>query len=81
MLLLAAALLPSAAWAHASLVASSPADGVLLARAPATLTLTFNEPVDPLTIRIVDQSGTGTSVTQIRRDGTQLVLTPPTIAG
>ena len=74
LLLLAAALLPSAAWAHASLVASSPADGVLLARAPATLTLTFNEPVDPLTIRIVDQSGTGTSVTQIRRDGTQLVL-------
>ncbi|MEO6382122.1 MAG: CopD family protein [Nitrobacter sp.] len=81
LLLLAAVLLPSAALAHASLIASNPADGVLLARAPATLTLTFNEPVDPLTIRIVDQSGVGASVTQIRRDGTQLVLTPPTILG
>ena len=81
LLLLAAVLLPSAAWAHASLIASNPADGVLLARAPATLTLTFNEPVDPLTIRIVDQGGGGASVTQIRRDGAQLVLTPPTILG
>jgi copper transport protein len=79
--LLVAALLPSAALAHASLIASNPADGALLAHAPATLTLTFNEPVEPLTIRIVDQSGKGADVTQIRRDGAQLVLTPPPISG
>ncbi|GAB1716074.1 MAG: copper resistance D [Nitrobacter sp.] len=79
--MLAAALLPSAAWAHASLIASNPADGALLAHAPATLTLTFNEPVDPLKIRIVDQNGRGANVTRIRRDGAQLVLTPPAISG
>lgn len=79
--LLTAVLLPSAAWAHASLIASNPADGVLLARAPSTLTLIFNEPVEPLTIRIVDQSGASADVTQIRRDGAQLVLTPPTTLG
>jgi copper transport protein len=79
--LLAAALLPSALWAHASLIASNPADGALLAHAPATLTLTFNEPVEPLTIRIVDQSGRGADVTEIRRDGAQLVLTPPAMSG
>jgi copper transport protein len=75
--LLVTVLLPSAAWAHASLIASDPANDALLARAPATLTLTFNEPVEPLTIRIVDQSGAGASVTRIRRDGAQLILTPP----
>jgi copper transport protein len=79
--LLVTALLPSAAWAHASLIASDPANGVLLARAPATLTLTFNEPAEPLTIRIVDRSGAGESVTRIRRDGAQLILTPPARLG
>jgi copper transport protein len=74
-------MLPSAAFAHASLIASSPADGALLAHAPATLTLTFNEPVEPLTIRIVDHGGAGASVTRIRRDGAQLILTPPPISG
>ncbi|MEH6950480.1 CopD family protein [Nitrobacter sp. NHB1] len=78
---MAAVLLPSAAWAHASLIASDPAKGVLLAHAPATLTLTFNEPVEPLTIRIVDQSGTGANITRIRRDGAHLILTPPATLG
>lgn len=79
--LLAVVMLPSAAFAHASLITSSPADGALLAHAPATLTLTFNEPVEPLTIRIVDHGGAGASVTRIRRDGAQLILTPPPISG
>ncbi|MBN8975181.1 MAG: CopD family protein [Rhizobiales bacterium] len=50
-------------------------------RAPTVVTLTFNEPVSPLTIRIVDASGTATAITDIRRDGAQLVLTPPAIPG
>jgi len=79
--LLAVVMLPSAAFAHASLIASSPAEGALLAHAPATLSLTFNEPVEPLTIRIVDHGGAGASVTRIRRDGAQLILTPPPISG
>ena len=43
--LLAVVMLPSAAFAHASLIASSPADGALLAHAPATLTLKPGEKV------------------------------------
>lgn len=77
LLLLLMALIPSTAFAHASLIASDPPDGALLMRAPATVTLTFNEPVVPLTIRIVDGSGAATAITDIRRDGARLILTPP----
>jgi copper transport protein len=42
-----------AAHAHATLVASEPADGAMLAHAPATVRLTFNEPVSPLIMRLV----------------------------
>ncbi len=81
MLLLLTAFMPSAAFAHASLIHSDPVDGAVVMRAPATVTMTFNEPVAPLTIRIVDASGTATSITDIRRDGAQLILTPPVLAG
>jgi copper transport protein len=53
-----AALVPaSAAFAHASLVRAEPADGVILAEPPATLRLTFNEPVTPLVMRLVAPDG------------------------
>jgi len=81
LLVLLMVLIPSAAFAHASLIGSDPADGALVMRAPTAVTLTFNEPVSPLTIRIVDASGTATAITDIRRDGAQLVLTPPAIPG
>jgi copper transport protein len=42
-----------AAHAHASLVASEPADGAMLAYAPSVVRLTFNEPVTPLVMRLV----------------------------
>jgi copper transport protein len=42
-----------AAQAHATLIASEPADGAMLAHAPATVRLTFNEPVSPLIMRLV----------------------------
>jgi copper transport protein len=71
----------SAASAHASLLASDPADGATLATAPATLTLSFNEPVEPLAIRILDGEGAASAVTQIRRDGADLILTPPAVLG
>ena len=37
MLMLLTALIPSAAFAHASLIGSDPADGALVMRAPATV--------------------------------------------
>jgi copper transport protein len=68
---------PSAASAHASLVASDPAPEAVLAAAPASLTLSFNEAVEPLSMRIVDRRGIAADVTQIARRGTSLVLMPP----
>ncbi len=44
-------------FAHASLIRAEPADGAMLAQAPATLRLTFNEPVSPLVMRLVGPSG------------------------
>jgi len=70
-------ILPSAAFAHASLTGSEPADGAVLAQSPAELTLSFNEPVEPLTIRIVEQNGTAIAIENIRSDGPNLILTPP----
>jgi copper transport protein len=43
--------------AHASLVAADPADGSVLATAPKTVHLRFNEPVTPAAISLVDASG------------------------
>lgn len=79
--LLLMVLLPSAAWAHASLIGSEPADGAVLVQAPAMLTLSFNEPVEPLAIRIVEQSGAAAKIEQIRREGASLILTPPAVLG
>ncbi|UZE49034.1 copper resistance protein CopC/CopD [Rhodopseudomonas sp. P2A-2r] len=67
---------PSAASAHASLVASDPAPEAVLAAAPASLTLSFNEAVEPLAMRIVDRHGVASDVTQIARHGASLVLMP-----
>jgi copper transport protein len=44
-------------WAHASLVKAEPADGAVLKEAPATLQLTFNEPVSPLVMRLISPAG------------------------
>jgi copper transport protein len=72
---------PSPVFAHASLLASDPADGAVLASAPATLTLSFNEPVEPVAIRIIDSEGNASAVTQIGHDGSSLVLTPSAALG
>jgi copper transport protein len=71
----------SAASAHASLIASDPVDGATLATVPAMLTLSFNEPVEPIAIRIIDGAGTASAVTQIGREGANLILRPPVALG
>jgi copper transport protein len=45
------------AFAHASLVRAEPADGAVVAEPPASLKLTFNEPVSPLVMRIIGPDG------------------------
>jgi copper transport protein len=59
--ILVAAVQSAAAWAHASLVRTEPADGATLAEPPATLSLVFNEPVSPLIIRLVSPNGETTT--------------------
>lgn len=56
-LILAAAAAP--ALAHATLTSSSPADGAILASAPSSVTLTFDEAVRPVAadIRVIDPKG------------------------
>jgi copper transport protein len=70
---------PATVEAHAGLIASEPANDAALTAAPATLTLTFNEEVEPLTMRLLDGSGEAKSIAQVARDGARLVLTPGTI--
>ena len=45
------------AFAHASLVATEPRDGSMVAQAPKTVRLRFNEPVTPAVIRVIDSDG------------------------
>lgn len=51
-----------AAFAHASLVETSPVDNAVLAEAPATFSMTFSEPVSPLALRLVGPDGSSTNL-------------------
>jgi copper transport protein len=61
-LALVSALLLSLAYAtgadaHASLIKAEPADGAVMPAPPAALTLTFNEAVSPLVVRLIGPGG------------------------
>jgi len=49
--------LAAAAFAHASLIASQPADAAVLPEAPRAITLQFSEPVTPLVARLIHPNG------------------------
>lgn len=68
---------PGEACAHASLVSSDPANDALLMHAPSALRLTFNEDVEVLAVKLVDETGAVSPVTRIDARGASLVLTPP----
>ncbi len=48
---------PLPALAHAALVSTDPVDGATLDTAPASVTLRFNEPVTPISVRLLDGAG------------------------
>ena len=50
-------LLAVPALAHASLLTSEPTDGSVVATAPSTFTLTFNEPVSPTVLSLIEPGG------------------------
>ena len=66
------------AWAHATLVKAEPADGAVIAQAPAVLRLSFNEPVSPLAIRLIGPDGDAVALGEIAAaDATLSVAVPP----
>jgi copper transport protein len=77
LVLVAAAALCTEVLAHATLIGSEPADRAVVAQPPATLKLTFNEPVSPLTLRLVGPGGEATDLTGIAAAGNALIATLP----
>jgi copper transport protein len=55
--LLSALCIAGAAWAHATLVSSEPADGSVLAQPPKMVQLHFNESIAPAAIGLIDAGG------------------------
>src|SRR5262245_37901995 len=75
---LLAALVPvSPARAHASLVKAVPADGAVVPLAPPVLTLTFNEPVSPLAIRLIGPDGAPLTPAAVVAENATVTITPP----
>ena len=68
------------ALAHASLTAAQPADGAVLQAPPARLSLSFSEPVSPLTLKLVKPDGEAVELGDFTlRDRTLEIATPPSL--
>jgi copper transport protein len=67
----------SSAFAHATLLKSDPADGLVVATAPAALVLTFNEPVSPIAIRLIADDGTGVDLPGVEPHNEQVSVPLP----
>ncbi|AFL52434.1 copper transport protein [Sinorhizobium fredii] len=69
-----------AAFAHASFVGSNPAGDAVVAEAPATFSLTFSEPVSPLSLRLVKPDGSSFGLERfVLRDRTLEIELPPSL--
>ena len=78
-LLLALAAGPGDAVAHATLLSSVPADAALLAQAPAEVELRFDEPVAPISLRLIDHSGAALPLQgRVRAEGHSVHVPLPT---
>jgi copper transport protein len=71
--------LTASAFAHASLVKAEPADGAVVREAPAALTLTFNEPVSPLVIRLVGPDGEPIALDGVVAQNTTITIAAPSL--
>src|SRR5438445_98709 len=67
----------SEACAHASLVKAAPADGAVMPVPPATLTLTFNEPVSPLVVRLTGPDGAELAPIAVTAQATTITISAP----
>ena len=66
-----------AAWAHAQLLTTDPAENAVLGAAPEQITLTFNEPVTPLTLRLIGPDGGPSDITDEAIGGEHVTVTLP----
>jgi copper transport protein len=67
----------SDAWAHASLVKADPADGAVVPLPPAALTLTFNEPVSPLVLRLIGPDGKAIALRDVASENATVTIPAP----
>ena len=74
--LLSVLCIAGAAWAHATLVASEPADGSVLAQPAKMVQLHFNEGVAPAAIGLIDAAGRARDVTARAVGQSVLIVLP-----
>jgi copper transport protein len=74
--LLSALCIASAAWAHATLLASEPADGSVLTQPPKMVQLHFNESVAPAVIGLIDAGGKARDVATRAAGQSVLIVLP-----
>jgi copper transport protein len=65
------------AFAHAALVSAEPADGSVVAQAPKTAQLRFNEDVTPASVSLIDAEGMTRDDVSFRADGQSVLVTLP----
>ena len=65
------------ARAHAQLLATDPAENAVLDVAPRQVTLTFNEPVSPLILKLIGPNGGSTDITSEAMGGEHVIVTLP----
>jgi copper transport protein len=68
-------------WAHASLVKAEPAAGAVVRDAPPTLTLTFNEPVSPLVMRLITPAGEPIALGEVTAENAIVIIAVPAALG
>ena len=75
---LALLFLATSVLAHASLTATQPPDGAVVAAAPTKLALSFSEPVSPLALKLLQPDGSSIELERfVLRDRTVEIETPP----
>lgn len=70
------AMLAGQCFAHATLIGSEPAEGSIVATAPGTVRLSFNEPVMPLAFKLFDPAGESIDITPTGQDSDLVVELP-----
>ena len=76
-MLLSVLCLATGASAHATLVSTDPGDGSILALAPKSVQLRFNEAVTPAVVRVIDAAGTTRDDVTVRVAGDTITITLP----